>query len=122
MHLDRVDDLRELVRGVSKLLNQPVYQLGSREVAQMAALIERNRKFDMSMSRAAYGHMVIEKTEISRRAIGYDERVQIIRDSNFTVEQLKAILSDESKMAELSAAGTGSARQRLERDRDAEDG
>ena len=61
MHLDRVDELRELVRGVSKLLNQPVYQLGDRQVAQMAALIDRNNKFGMSMSRAAYAQMLIRE-------------------------------------------------------------
>ncbi len=86
-------------------LNQPVYQLGERQVAQMAALIDRNNKFDMSMNRAAYAQMLIKKTEASRRAIGYDERMEVIQEANFTVEQLKAILSDDTKMAGIPVVG-----------------
>ncbi len=46
-----------------------------------------------------------KKTEASRRAIGYDERMEITQEANFTVEQLKAILSDDSKMSGIPLVG-----------------
>ena len=63
----------------------------------MAALVDRNDKFQISMVRAGYAQRLINETE-ANRDVAYVKHRKILQDSKFTVEQLKAILSDESKM------------------------
>ena len=66
-------------------------------MAQLATLVDRNDKFEVSMNRAMYAHMLINETEASRD-IAYVKRRRILQETKFTVEQLKEIRSDESKM------------------------
>ena len=99
----REEYLRGLLRCVGKSLKQPVYELGGPDVARLATLVERNRKFDVSVNRAAFTQIRSEAAYASKApATGYDERVRIIRGQNLTVAQLDEILSDETKMLEFS--------------------
>ena len=100
---DREEYLRSLIRCVGKSLRQPVYELGGPDVARLAVLVERNRRFDVSYQRAAFTQIHSEAVYTSKApATGYDERLRIIRGKKLTVAQLEAILKDDSKLLEFS--------------------
>ena len=64
----------------------------------MAAMVSRNDDFQRSMVRAEYAQQLISRTEATRY-IAYAKHKQLLRDSDYTVAQLKEFLgADDSKM------------------------
>ena len=60
---DRKEYLSGLLRRVSSFLNQPIYELGKQHAAQLAALVDRDKKFELSAGRAMYSQILINETE-----------------------------------------------------------
>jgi hypothetical protein len=89
-----------LLRRVSHFLNQPIYELGTQHAAQLVALMDQNKRFELSAGRAMYSQMLINEREADRDA-AFVKRRRIVQATKYTVEQLQDILSDESKILGL---------------------
>jgi hypothetical protein len=94
---DREDDLEEMLREVSKSLNQPIQQLGERQAARVAAMVGRDVAFQESVVRAEYAQQLLRQNMADRRA-AYAKHKQLLRESSFTAAQLQAFIAGGSKM------------------------
>ena len=100
---DRPDRLRSLAREVGKSLLQPIQMLGEYQAAQLDALVKRNDAFHKGILRARYTQTLILSKEAGRDA-EYARQEQLLRDADFTVEELTEILADDSKMLAMTKA------------------